>query len=142
MRSPSTGTVEDSSSALFPAGRLGTSPENASPVGGLRMARDAHHEPVLADEVAALFDPVPPGLVLDATVGQNALSQVEAFQRTAGVTGLAMTKLDGTARGGILVALAEKYKLPVHFIGVGEGVDDLAPFTARDFAQAIAGIET
>ena len=80
-------------------------------------------------------------LVLDATVGQNALSQVEAFHRTAGVTGLVMTKLDGTARGGILVALAEKYKLPVHFIGVGEGVDDLAPFTARDFAQAIAGIE-
>jgi fused signal recognition particle receptor len=80
-------------------------------------------------------------LVLDATVGQNALSQVEAFHRTAGVTGLVMTKLDGTARGGILVALAEKHKLPVHFIGVGEGVDDLAPFTARDFAQAIAGIE-
>jgi len=81
-------------------------------------------------------------LVLDATVGQNALSQVEAFHRTAGVTGLVMTKLDGTARGGILVALAEKFKLPVHFIGVGEGVDDLAPFTARDFAQAIAGIES
>src|SRR6201991_441605 len=80
-------------------------------------------------------------LVLDATVGQNALSQVEAFHRTAGVTGLVMTKLDGTARGGILVALAEKFKLPVHFIGVGEGVDDLAAFTARDFAQAIAGIE-
>jgi fused signal recognition particle receptor len=81
-------------------------------------------------------------LVLDATVGQNALSQVEAFQRTAGVTGLVMTKLDGTARGGILVALAEKFKLPVHFIGVGEGIDDLAAFTARDFAQAIAGIES
>jgi fused signal recognition particle receptor len=81
-------------------------------------------------------------LVLDATVGQNALSQVEAFQRTAGVTGLVMTKLDGTARGGILVALADKFKLPVHFIGVGEGTDDLAPFTARDFAQAIAGIES
>ncbi|ABE61293.1 signal recognition particle-docking protein FtsY [Nitrobacter hamburgensis X14] len=80
-------------------------------------------------------------LVLDATVGQNALSQVEAFHRTAGVTGLVMTKLDGTARGGILVALAEKHKLPVHFIGVGEGVDDLAPFTAHDFAKAIAGIE-
>jgi fused signal recognition particle receptor len=80
-------------------------------------------------------------LVLDATVGQNALSQVEAFHRMAGVTGLVMTKLDGTARGGILVALAEKFKLPVHFIGVGEGIDDLAPFTARDFAQAIAGIE-
>jgi fused signal recognition particle receptor len=81
-------------------------------------------------------------LVLDATVGQNALSQVEAFYRTAGVTGLVMTKLDGTARGGILVALAEKHKLPVHFIGVGEGIDDLAAFTARDFAQAIAGIES
>ena len=81
-------------------------------------------------------------LVLDATVGQNALSQVEAFRRTAGVTGLVMTKLDGTARGGILVALAEKHKLPVHFIGVGESVEDLAPFTARDFAQAIAGIES
>jgi fused signal recognition particle receptor len=81
-------------------------------------------------------------LVLDATVGQNALSQVEAFHRTAGVTGLVMTKLDGTARGGILVALSEKYKLPVHFIGVGEGIDDLAPFTASDFAKAVAGIES
>ena len=81
-------------------------------------------------------------LVLDATVGQNALSQVEAFHRVAGVTGLVMTKLDGTARGGILVALAQKYKLPVHFIGVGEGVDDLSPFTAGDFARAIAGIES
>jgi fused signal recognition particle receptor len=81
-------------------------------------------------------------LVLDATVGQNALSQVEAFHRIAGVTGLVMTKLDGTARGGILVALSEKYKLPVHFIGVGEGVDDLSPFTAGDFAKAIAGTES
>ena len=80
-------------------------------------------------------------LVLDATVGQNALSQVDAFLKTAGVTGLVMTKLDGTARGGILVALSAKYALPVHFIGVGEGIDDLAPFTARDFARAIAGIE-
>jgi fused signal recognition particle receptor len=80
-------------------------------------------------------------LVLDATVGQNALSQLEAFQKTAGVTGLVMTKLDGTARGGILVALAEKFRLPVHFIGVGEGVDDLQPFDARDFARAVAGIE-
>ncbi|MCC2096997.1 MAG: signal recognition particle-docking protein FtsY [Hyphomicrobiales bacterium] len=79
-------------------------------------------------------------LVLDATVGQNALSQVEIFGKTAGVTGLVMTKLDGTARGGILVAIAEKFKLPVHFIGVGESMDDLEPFTARDFAQAIAGI--
>ena len=80
-------------------------------------------------------------LVLDATVGQNALSQVEVFGKIAGVTGLVMTKLDGTARGGILVAIAERFKLPVHFIGVGEGVDDLAAFTARDFARAVAGIE-
>jgi fused signal recognition particle receptor len=80
-------------------------------------------------------------LVLDATVGQNALSQVEVFRRIAGVTGLAMTKLDGSARGGILVAIAAKYGLPVHFIGVGEGIDDLAPFAAKDFARAIAGIE-
>lgn len=79
-------------------------------------------------------------LVLDATVGQNALSQVEAFQQTAGVTGLVMTKLDGTARGGILVALAAKFGLPVHFIGVGESVDDLEPFEARDFARAVAGL--
>ncbi len=80
-------------------------------------------------------------LVLDATVGQNAMSQVELFQKAAGVTGLVMTKLDGTARGGILVALADKFGLPVHFIGVGEGVDDLEPFQARDFARAIAGLD-
>ncbi|HEY8580224.1 MAG TPA: signal recognition particle-docking protein FtsY, partial [Beijerinckiaceae bacterium] len=80
-------------------------------------------------------------LVIDATVGQNALSQVEIFGRVAGVTGLVMTKLDGTARGGILVAIAEKHELPVHFIGVGEQVDDLEPFAARDFARAIAGLE-
>jgi fused signal recognition particle receptor len=89
------------------------------------------------------LDPTAPHavlLVLDATVGQNAISQVSEFQKTAGVTGLVMTKLDGTARGGILVALAAKYRLPVHFIGVGEGVDDLAPFAAKDFARAIAGL--
>jgi len=80
-------------------------------------------------------------LVLDATVGQNALSQVELFQKAAGVTGLIMTKLDGTARGGILVALADKFAVPVHFIGIGEGVDDLEPFEARDFARAIAGLD-
>jgi fused signal recognition particle receptor len=80
-------------------------------------------------------------LVLDATVGQNALSQVEIFGKTAGVTGLVMTKLDGTARGGIMVMLAERFNLPVHFIGVGEGVDDLAPFTARDFSRAVVGLQ-
>ena len=81
-------------------------------------------------------------LVLDATVGQNALGQVEIFGKLAGVTGLVMTKLDGTARGGILVAIAARFGLPVHFIGVGEGVDDLAPFTARDFARAIVGLDS
>jgi len=79
-------------------------------------------------------------LVLDATVGQNALSQVEIFKKAVGVTGLAMTKLDGTARGGILVAIAAKFRMPVHYIGVGEGLEDLAPFSARDFARAIAGL--
>jgi fused signal recognition particle receptor len=78
-------------------------------------------------------------LTLDATTGQNALNQVEIFGKRAGVTGLVMTKLDGTARGGILVAIAQKYKMPVHFIGVGEGVEDLEPFQAADFAAAIAG---
>lgn len=77
---------------------------------------------------------------LDATTGQNALNQVEIFRNVAGVSGLIMTKLDGTARGGILVAIAAKHKLPVYFIGVGEGIDDLEPFEAKDFAQAIAGI--
>ncbi len=79
-------------------------------------------------------------LTLDATTGQNALSQVEIFAKTTGVTGLVMTKLDGTARGGILVAIANKYALPVHAIGVGEGVEDLETFDAADFARAIAGV--
>src|SRR6516165_3566523 len=105
---------------------------------------------VLMDELQKIVrvmkkvDPAVPHavlLVLDATVGQNALSQVEVFRDLAGVTGLVMTKLDGTARGGILVATAAKYGLLVHYIRVGEGIDDLAPFSAKDFARAIAGIE-
>ena len=78
-------------------------------------------------------------LVLDATTGQNALSQVEAFGAAVPLTGLVMTKLDGTARGGILVALAARFGLPVHYIGVGEGEDDLQPFVATDFAHALVG---
>lgn len=78
-------------------------------------------------------------LVLDATTGQNALRQVEVFAELARVSGLAMTKLDGTARGGVLVAVAEKFGLPVHFVGVGEGIDDLQPFDADSFAEALAG---
>ena len=80
-------------------------------------------------------------LVLDATVGQNAHAQVQTFRDMIGVTGLVMTKLDGTAKGGVLVALAEKYGLPVHFIGVGESVEDLRPFVAEDFAKSLVGLE-
>ncbi|MGC6329797.1 signal recognition particle-docking protein FtsY [Rhizorhabdus sp. FW153] len=80
-------------------------------------------------------------LVLDATTGQNALSQIEIFKETAGVTGLVMTKLDGTARGGVLVAAAERYGLPVHAIGLGESIDDLKPFDPAEVARAIAGLE-
>jgi len=80
-------------------------------------------------------------LVLDATTGQNAISQVEAFIQTADITGLIMTKLDGTARGGILVALANKFGLPIHAIGVGEGVDDLQAFNAHTYAEALTGME-
>lgn len=80
-------------------------------------------------------------LVLDATTGQNALSQIEVFRDMAGVTGLVMTKLDGTARGGVLVAAAEKFGLPIHAIGIGEGMGDLRPFDANEVARIIAGVE-
>jgi len=79
-------------------------------------------------------------LVLDATTGQNGLGQIEAFASQAGVTGLVMTKLDGTARGGVLVAAAERYGLPIHAIGVGESIGDLRPFDARETARAISGV--
>lgn len=78
-------------------------------------------------------------LVLDATTGQNALSQIEVFREVSGATGLVMTKLDGTARGGVLVAAAEQFGLPIHAIGVGERIDDLRPFDPRETARAIAG---
>ncbi|WP_417519951.1 signal recognition particle-docking protein FtsY [Minwuia sp.] len=79
-------------------------------------------------------------LVLDATTGQNAVNQVEVFRQVCNVTGLVMTKLDGTARGGVLVAVAEKFALPVHYIGVGEQAEDLKPFDGRDFARALCGL--
>ena len=80
-------------------------------------------------------------LVLDATVGQNAHQQVEIFRGMVGVTGIAMTKLDGTARGGVLVAIAEKFGIPIHFIGVGESADDLRPFDAGAFARGLVGLD-
>ncbi len=80
-------------------------------------------------------------LVLDATVGQNAHSQAETFRDMVGVTGLVMTKLDGTARGGVLVSLAEKYGIPIHYIGIGETAEDLRPFDAASFARSLVGLE-
>ena len=79
-------------------------------------------------------------IVLDGTVGQNALSQVKSFQQAAGVSGLIVTKLDGSAKGGVVVALAEEFGLPVHAVGVGEGADDLQPFDAQEFANALTGV--
>ena len=107
-----------------------------------------HNKRELMDELAKIkrvlgrINPAAPHdivLVLDATTGQNALAQIETFRELAGVTGLVMTKLDGTARGGVLVAAAEQFGLPVHAIGVGEKIDDLRPFDARQLADAIAG---
>ncbi len=80
-------------------------------------------------------------LILDATVGQNAHSQAETFRDMVGVTGIAMTKLDGTARGGVLVSLGERYGIPIHFIGVGETAEDLRPFEARSFARSLVGLD-
>jgi len=122
--------------------------ENESDVVIIDTAGRLQNKAELMDELAKVvrvigkLDPDAPHTVLqtlDATTGQNALNQVEIFRNIAGVNGLVMTKLDGTARGGILVAIAAKHKLPVYFIGVGEGVDDLEPFEAKDFAQAIVG---
>lgn len=81
-------------------------------------------------------------LVLDATVGQNALSQVEQFREFIAITGIIVTKLDGTAKGGVLISLVERFGLPVHAIGIGEGIEDLRPFKARDFARSLTGLET
>jgi len=89
------------------------------------------------------YDPSAPHhvlLVLDASVGQNALSQTEVFSQKAGVTGLIMTKLDGTAKGGVLVAVAQKYQLPIHFIGIGENIADLENFNAEAFAGSLTGL--
>jgi fused signal recognition particle receptor len=80
-------------------------------------------------------------LVLDATTGQNAVQQVKVFQELSDVSGLVMTKLDGTAKGGVLVALADKFGLPIHAIGVGEQIEDLAPFDPEDFAKALVGLD-
>ena len=122
--------------------------ENGSDIVIIDTAGRLQNKAELMDELSKIvrvlgkLDPDAPHTVLqtlDATTGQNAMNQVEIFRNIAGVSGLVMTKLDGTARGGILVAIAAKHKLPVYFIGVGEGIDDLEPFEAAEFAEAIAG---
>jgi fused signal recognition particle receptor len=113
--------------------------------GRLQNRQDLMEELAKIIRVLRKKDPSAPHntlLVLDATTGQNALSQVETFQKMADVSGLVMTKLDGTAKGGVLVALADKFGLPIHAIGVGEQIDDLAPFDPDDFARALTGADT
>ncbi|MEI9927087.1 MAG: signal recognition particle-docking protein FtsY [Sphingomonas sp.] len=112
--------------------------------GRLQNKRELMDELAKIRRVLGRLNPAAPHdvvLVLDATTGQNALNQIEVFKEVAGVTGLVMTKLDGTARGGVLVAAAEQYGLPIHAIGVGEKVDDLRPFDAQEVARIIAGVE-
>ena len=112
--------------------------------GRLQNRQDLMEELSKIVRVIRKKDPTAPHntiLVLDATTGQNAINQVEIFRKIADVSGLVMTKLDGTAKGGVLVALADKFGLPIHAIGVGEQIDDLAPFDPEDFARALVGID-
>ncbi|MDQ0390213.1 signal recognition particle-docking protein FtsY [Labrys monachus] len=149
-RSPVIARAQGSDASGLAFDALKAAQDNGSDVLLIDTAGRLQNKTLLMDELAKVvrvirkIDATAPHavlLVLDATVGQNAISQAEIFGRIAGVTGLVMTKLDGTARGGILVALAAKFGLPVHYIGVGEGIDDLEPFSARDFSRAIAGME-
>ncbi len=112
--------------------------------GRLQNRTDLMEELAKIIRVLRKVDPTAPHntlLVLDATTGQNALAQVEIFRKIADVSGLVMTKLDGTAKGGVLVALADKFGLPIHAIGVGEQIDDLQPFDPDDFARALVGVD-
>jgi len=112
--------------------------------GRLQNKRELMDELAKIRRVLGRINPASPHdviLVLDATTGQNALSQIEVFKEVAGVTGLVMTKLDGTARGGVLVAAAEQFGLPIHAIGVGETLSDLRPFDPKEVARIIAGVE-
>jgi len=128
--------------ALEQARSAGTDILMIDTAGRLQNRTDLMDELEKMVRVIRKFDPEAPHntlLVLDATVGQNAINQADVFLKTADVTGIVMTKLDGTAKGGILVALAQKFGLPIHAIGVGEQVDDLQPFDPEEFAQALTG---
>ncbi|WP_333571676.1 signal recognition particle-docking protein FtsY [Sphingomonas sp.] len=130
--------------AVKRATEIGTDVLIVDTAGRLQNKRELMDELAKVRRVLGRLNPAAPHdvvLVLDATTGQNALNQIEVFKEVAGVTGLVMTKLDGTARGGVLVAAAEKYGLPIHAIGVGEKVDDLRGFDANEVARIIAGVE-
>jgi fused signal recognition particle receptor len=130
--------------AVKRATEIGTDVLIVDTAGRLQNKRELMDELAKVRRVLGRLNPAAPHdvvLVLDATTGQNALNQIEVFKEVAGVTGLVMTKLDGTARGGVLVAAAEKYGLPIHAIGVGEKVDDLRGFDPVEVARIIAGVE-
>jgi fused signal recognition particle receptor len=130
--------------AMTKAGAEGTDILLIDTAGRLQNRADLMEELAKIVRVIRKKDPEAPHntvLVLDATTGQNALMQVEIFRKIADVSGLVMTKLDGTAKGGILVALADRFALPIHAIGIGEKIDDLAPFDPDDFARALTGAE-
>ena len=130
--------------AVKQATQIGTDVLIVDTAGRLQNKRELMDELAKIRRVLGRLNPAAPHdvvLVLDATTGQNALNQIEVFRDLAGVTGLVMTKLDGTARGGVLVAAAERYGLPIHAIGVGESMGDLRPFDAREVSRIIAGVE-
>jgi fused signal recognition particle receptor len=130
--------------AVKKATQIGTDVLIVDTAGRLQNKRELMDELAKIRRVLGRLNPAAPHdvvLVLDATTGQNALSQIEVFKEVAGVTGLVMTKLDGTARGGVLVAAAERYGIPIHAIGVGEGMADLRPFDANEVSRIIAGVE-
>jgi fused signal recognition particle receptor len=123
---------------------IGTDVLIVDTAGRLQNKRELMDELAKIRRVLGRLNPAAPHdvvLVLDATTGQNALNQIQVFREMAGVTGLVMTKLDGTARGGVLVAAAERFGLPIHAIGVGEGIGDLRPFDPREVSRIIAGVE-
>ncbi|KTT69261.1 signal recognition particle-docking protein FtsY [Sphingomonas endophytica] len=130
--------------AVKQATAIGTDVLIVDTAGRLQNKRELMDELAKIRRVLGRLNPAAPHdvlLVLDATTGQNALSQIEVFKEVAGVTGLVMTKLDGTARGGVLVAAAERYGLPIHAIGVGEQMDDLRPFDPAEVSRIIAGVD-
>jgi fused signal recognition particle receptor len=130
--------------AVKKATEIGTDVLIVDTAGRLQNKRELMDELAKVRRVLGRLNPAAPHdvvLVLDATTGQNALNQIEVFRDVAGVTGLVMTKLDGTARGGVLVAAAERFGLPIHAIGVGEGMTDLRPFDPNEVARIIAGVD-